>query len=96
MDFESFKGFEWDLGNISKVQSRLDLSTVEFCFQGRPYIAPDELHSDSEERWFLVNRLHERFIFVVFTIRDERIRVISARYMRTREVKRYENWFHEA
>lgn len=96
MDFQKLEGFEWDLGNIAKVQSRLDLSTVEFAFQGRPYTAFDVKHSASEERWMLVNRIHERFVFVVFTMRHQKIRVISARYMNKKEAKRYESWFNEA
>lgn len=95
VDLSQFKGFEWDVGNITKVQSRLDLATVEFAFQGRPYIAPDEIHSAAEKRWFLVNRIHERFIFAVFTLRGEKVRVVSARYMRKKEAKKYEDWFKE-
>ena len=95
MDFSRFRGFEWDLGNISKVQSRLDLATVEFAFQEGAYVAIDERHSGSEKRWLLVNRINERHLFVIFTVRGDKIRVISARYMRKREVRRYENWFKE-
>ena len=41
-------------------------------------------------------RIHQRFIFLVFTIRGEKIRVISARYMRKKEAVKYENWFNKA
>ncbi len=95
MGFSTFKGFEWDVGNISKVQARLDLAAVEFAFQGQPYVGDDEIHSDSEKRWFLVNRIQDRYIFVVFTVREELIRVVSARYMRKREAKRYEEHFKD-
>lgn len=95
MDFSTFKGFEWDVGNISKVQSRLDLAAVEFAFQGSPYVGEDVLHSGAEKRWFLVNRIQERHVFVVFTVREELIRVVSARYMRQREAKRYEGHFKD-
>ena len=84
------------MGNVAKVQSRLDLSVAEFAFQGRPYVAFDTGHSTHEKRWLLVNKIGERFIFVSFTIRSYKIRIISARYMRKREVKRYENWFNKA
>ena len=95
MDLSTTKGFEWDLGNIAKVQRRLDLATVEFAFQGRPYVAFDDKHSESEQRWLLVNRIKERYLFVAFTVRGDRVRVISARYMREKEGKKYESWFHE-
>lgn len=96
MDFSPHEGFEWDSGNISKVQSRLDLATVEFAFQGAPFIALDEKHSVSEKRWVLVNQILDRFVFVIFTTRHKKIRVISARYMRKREIKHYEEWFKKA
>ena len=95
MDFSSFHGFEWDLGNIAKIQNRLDLGTVEYAFHGRPYVALDTKHSASEQRWFLVNKIQTKCVFVVFTIRGEKIRVISARYMRAKEAKHYESWFKE-
>lgn len=95
MEASSSKWFEWDLGNIAKIQSRLDLAAVEFAFRGAPCVALGEKHSKHEKRWFLVNKISERFIFVVFTRRNERIRIVSARYMRKREAKKYEGWFHE-
>ncbi|MBI4197025.1 MAG: BrnT family toxin [Deltaproteobacteria bacterium] len=93
MDFTLLKGFEWDVGNIAKIQSRLDLATVEFAFHGGPYVAFDEKHSSHEKRWLLVNKVQERYIFIIFTTRDRKIRVISARYMRKKEAKKYEDWF---
>lgn len=93
MDFSALNGFEWDLGNVSKVQKRLDLAVVEFAFQGHPFVGEDIVHSDTEQRWFLVNRIQDRFVFVVFTVRKNRIRVISARFMRRREAKHYEAYF---
>ena len=95
MELATFEGFDWDLGNIAKVQSRLDLSMVEFAFHGSPYVAFDETHSLSEKRWLLVNKIHDRFVFVSFTTRDKKIRVISARYMGKKEAKNYEDWFNE-
>lgn len=83
------------MGNIAKVQARLDLVTVEYAFHGRPYVALDERHSGSERRYLLVNQVQDRYVFIVFTMRGGRIRVISARYMRTREAKKYETWFKD-
>lgn len=95
MDLSALKGFEWDIGNIAKVQKRLDLATVEFAFQGDPYVAFDALHSQAEKRWLLVNRISERYVFLIFTVRGDRIRVVSARFMRKREAKRYEKFFQK-
>lgn len=96
MDFSDLEGFDWDMGNIGKIESRLDLATVEFAFQGRPYVAHDGRHSQKgDDRFLLVNRVGDRFVFAAFTLRNLKIRVVSARFMRRREIKRYENWFKE-
>lgn len=42
-----------------------------------------------ERRWFLMNRVGERFVSLVFTVRDNRVRVLSARYMHGKEVRKY-------
>ncbi len=88
-------GFEWDEGNIVKVQKRLDLAVAEFAFTGFPFIGEDEQHSISEKRWCLVNKVNKRHVFVSFTIRGKKIRIISARFMRAREAKKYETWFKQ-
>ncbi len=58
-------------------------------------ILPDHSHSNSEQRLRAIGRTKAgRYVFVVFTIRHrdgrKRIRPISARYMRRREVASYE------
>ena len=45
-------------------------------------IATDAKHSQHEQRYYALGRSDaERWLFVAFTRRDERIRVISARDM---------------
>lgn len=51
----------------------------------------DEQHSQVEERWAALGRAYEgRKLLVVFTVRSDRIRPISARDKSRRERQRYE------
>ena len=47
-------------------------------------------HSQSELRWFLLGKTdNKRQLFIVFTVRDKLIRVISARNMSKKERRIY-------
>lgn len=86
-------GFDWDEANAPKLRERHEVSQSE-CEQGflsEPLlVAWDERHSQLEERWAALGRTFEgRGLLVVFTVRGERIRPISARDMSRRERQRY-------
>ena len=50
----------------------------------------DDLHSDEEDRFLLVGRSNnDRIMLISYTVRDEIIRIISARPLRKNEVKKY-------
>ena len=78
-------GFEWDKGNSQKngVRHRVTKGECEQVFFNEPIIAfNDEKHSQEENRWYLLGRTDsEKLLFVVFTVRNKLIRVISARDM---------------
>jgi len=83
--FKYCTGFDWDEGNVNKNRERHRVSFVE-CeqdFFNEPVIVgDDEKHSLVERRWFLLGRTDaNRFLFVVFTLRNNLIRIISARDM---------------
>jgi uncharacterized DUF497 family protein len=87
-------GFEWDAGNRAKNQERHDVSDAEceeVFFQRPILIAPDLQHSRHEPRYAALGRtVGGRRLAIVFTIRGEFIRVISARPMSRRERRLYE------
>lgn len=87
------KGFEWDEGNINKnwEEHRVKHPECEEVFFNAPLIVqPDELHSDFEERYFALGKTNQgRLLFLVFTIREDKIRVISARNMTKKERRWY-------
>ena len=49
----------------------------------------DELHSISEDRYWIIGRVYNHFIFVVYTMRGDTIRIISARLATKGEIERY-------
>jgi uncharacterized DUF497 family protein len=94
-DILSFaEDFEWDEGNIKKNWERHRVSHIECeeIFFNRPIIVKkDEPHSTSEHRYFVLGKTDAgRLIFIVFTLRGNKIRIISARNMNRKERKIYE------
>lgn len=87
-------GFQWDAGNAEKNWERHGVSRTECeeVFFNQPLlVVADEKHSKQEPRYFALGQTgFGRQLFVVFTIRDEFVRVISARPMSRRERKIYE------
>ena len=88
-------GFEWDKGNIDKnwIKHKVSSSECEQIFFNRPLLIQDDiLHSKLEERYYVLGKTDtNRFLFVVFTIRNNHIRVISARDMSRKERRMYNN-----
>jgi uncharacterized protein len=84
-------GFDWDEGNSDKswVIHQVSRSECEELFFNQPLIAaPDEKHSESEARHYVLGQTDAgRRLFIVMTIRDKLIRNISARDMSRREEK---------
>ncbi len=84
-------GFEWDTNNAEKnwKKHHVSPSECEEMFFNRPLVvADDEKHSKNENRFYALGRTDGgRHMFVVFTVRKDLIRVISARDMNRKERK---------
>ena len=89
----SAAGFQWDGGNADKNwhKHRVSRPECEQVFFNRPLVVQRDMeHSVEEERFYLLGRTDAgRFLFVVFTLRDDLIRVISARDMSHKERAAY-------
>lgn len=87
------RGFQWDEGNAVKIWRKHQVTPTECeqAFFNRPFVvADDERHSETEKRFFALGRTDAgRRLFLVFTIRDELIRVISGRDMSRKERRIY-------
>jgi uncharacterized DUF497 family protein len=91
--FEQFSGFQWDRGNTDKnlIKHNVENWECEQLFFNRPLLVLDDpKHSVSEERRAAFGKTNaDRFLVVIFTKRNNLIRIISARDMNTRERKFY-------
>jgi len=87
-------GFDWDAGNERKNQDKHGVSKYEaeqVFFNTPLLLLDDEKHSESEQRFHALGRTDEaRLLHVTFTIRKNKVRVISARDMHRKEKKVYE------
>lgn len=94
IDFSKIIGFEWDGGNIDKNWSKhkVKFQECEEVFFNTPLlILPDEKHSQKESRFYSLGKTDKkRYLFLVFTVRKNKIRIISARDMNDKEKKIYE------
>jgi hypothetical protein len=87
-------GFEWDKNNKLKnwEKHKVDFRECEQLFFNRPIKTfLDVKHSQVENRYAGLGITDEgRKLFIIFTIRNSKIRVISARDMNQKERKLYE------
>lgn len=88
-------GFDWDHGNINKNSEKHGVvwQECEEVFFNDPLLFFEDIrHSEREKRAFVLGKTNEaRKIFVAFTIRNQLVRVISARDMNKKERAVYEN-----
>jgi uncharacterized DUF497 family protein len=86
-------GFEWDQGNNTKNWEKHSVSTGEceqIVFNKPLIIKRDSEHSQFENRNYVLGRTNiDRLLFAVFTVRNDKIRIISARDMTDSEIERY-------
>lgn len=86
--------FEWDHGNKSKNYKKhgvSDQECEEVFFDPHKKILRDVFHSRDEQRYILLGETKkERRLFIVFTMRSNAARVISARDLNKKERKLYE------
>jgi hypothetical protein len=89
-------GFQWDQHNTKKnwQKHKVTPAECEEVFFNKPLIVTDDLkHSSSEKRFYVLGKTDlSRKLFIVFTIRKELIRVISARNMNKKEKRSYDQY----
>jgi uncharacterized protein len=86
--------FEWDKDNSEKITTKHDVTPVECeqVFFNLPVIAgDDEKDSETENRFYVLGQTDSRrLLFLVFTVRNDKLRVISARGMNKKERRVYQ------
>jgi hypothetical protein len=93
LEIDSLDGFEWDEGNLAKNWDRHQVSSAECeeVFLNEPLLLADDIkHSVEEARYYALGQTNRgRLLFIAFTVRGTRIRVISARPMSGKERQIY-------
>lgn len=92
VDFTRLTGFDWDEGNKKKnvIKHNVSNKECEEIFEDNPILFPDVQHSQEEERYIAYGSTKEkRLLFIVFTVRSDLIRVISAREQDKEEKRIY-------
>ncbi len=93
-DFIHLSGFDWDEGNRGKnwIKHKVDYRESEEIFFNKPlFIDEDVKHSSKEKRFEVLGQTNKgRRLFVTFTIRNNKIRIISARDQDNKERRKYE------
>ena len=87
------EGFDWDDGNSDKNWRRHGVSNAE-CeepFLNQPLLLAEDVgHSQGERRYYALGQTNAgRLRFIAFTIRQDMIRIISARDMSRKEREIY-------
>lgn len=93
IDISKLTVFEWDKGNIDKSYQKHGVTpneAEEVFLDKNIGIERDIKHQGTEERYIAIGiTLNAKLLFVVFTMRDSIIRVISARRANKRELALY-------
>ena len=83
------EGFDWNEANLSKNREKHRITPweCEQAFFNMPLVVADDLaHSTVKPRHYVLGQTDAaRRLFIVFTVRQRRIRVISARDMSPKE-----------
>ena len=85
--------FEWDESNIEHVAKHyvIPKEAEEVFFDENNVSGEDFKHSKSEERFLIIGKTKKgRLLYQIFTIRGDKIRVISSRDINKKEVGLYE------
>ncbi len=94
INFSKITGFDWNKGNIDKNFQKHNITDQEsesVFFDPHKKILKDTHHSKSEKRFILIGKSKQnRKIFIAFTIRKNKIRIISARLLNKKEYYLYE------
>ena len=91
--------FEWDERSQAKslVKHRITKIEAEEAFFRDKLIQPDERHRRTEPRFGMYGQADKgKILFIAFSIRKGRIRIISARPANKKERETYEKTFKKA
>lgn len=93
IDLRKILGFEWDKWNIDKSYSKHGITpneSEEVFLDEDVKIEKDLKHQQQEDRFIAIGKtIDEKILFVIFTIRNDKIRIISGRIANKKEREVY-------
>jgi len=94
LNLSKFKGFQWDKGNVDKSYQKHGITPneAEEVFLDKDILFLEDIkHSEQEERFEAIGKIIKgSILFLAFTVRKNKIRIISARTANKKERRRYE------
>lgn len=94
IDLSKITGFEWDKGNVDKSYEKHGITPneAEEVFVDEDVLLQDDIsHSQKEERLTAIGKTTQNnILFIAFTVRGTKIRIISARRANIKERREYE------
>lgn len=94
MDLSKIKGFEWDKGNVDKSYQKHGITPneAEEVFSDEDILFLEDIkHSQQEKRFEAIGKIVKgSILFLAFTVRGNKIRIISARVANKKERRQYE------
>ena len=97
--FSTIEGYDWDKHNTEKILHKHGVLPMECeeALLGDVIVVPDEKHSSIEQRYNALSATFAgKMLFIVFTIRNKKIRIISARPMNKKEREVYNEKIKDA
>lgn len=91
--FSKLEGFDWNKGNLEHIKKhKVGYEECEQAFLNNPLIVTEnESHSQLEKRIRVYGRTNDnRLVLMIITIRNNKIRVISARDQSIKERKEFQ------
>lgn len=91
-DFSKIEGFDWDKGNLEHIKKhQVNYKECEETFLNKPFILnKEESHSRTEERFRVYGQTNRgRLLTMIYTIRANKIRIVSARDQSRKERKEF-------
>lgn len=93
LKLEKQNRFDWDKGNLDKSYRKHGVTpnqAEEAFLDETAIILKDVKHSQKETRYLLIGKnANNKILFIVFTMREKKIRIISARAADKKESRRY-------
>ena len=94
LNFNEIEGFDWDRGNVDKNLDKHNVTNIEIedvFFDQDILLYLNEKHSTIEVRYYCLGKTFiGRRLYISFTLRNNKIRAISARDMSKNERKIYD------